>query len=343
MGTEELLLNAVFYVFAIGAVAAAIGVALSPNIIRSAFALLGVLFSVAALYAFMRADFIVAAQIIIYVGGILVLIIFAVMLTHKITDVNVSNESAHGPAAVFAVLCMLVSLCVIATWMWKWDRSAPAESPAPAVVTLLGDSKPSTASVSMALLQGDGSTGVVPGGEVRSPFAILRYTVTSASARAQSAHVTLECSERIENQPKPEKRWAPWGQVRETTLALADGKGSAEERFSGLKPGRYRWIATFADEKGILVLVKHVCPTCRMEGEPRAVCSTPDCEHKGKPLVTQPWEVQGAEFTVEAGLTRPLGVALMTRYLLPFELVSVLLLAALVGAAYLARKEVKEA
>ena len=55
--------------------------------VRSAFALLVVLFTAAALYAVMKADFIAAAQVLIYVGGILVLIIFAVisLVMHLIT------------------------------------------------------------------------------------------------------------------------------------------------------------------------------------------------------------------------------------------------------------------
>src|SRR3972149_4685343 len=107
MRSSEIVLNAVFYAFALAALVGGAAVALSRNIVRSAFALLAVLFSTAAMYAFMRADFLVVAQIMIYVGGILVLIIFAVMLTHRISDVKLSNESSPGPAAVFACLCLL--------------------------------------------------------------------------------------------------------------------------------------------------------------------------------------------------------------------------------------------
>jgi hypothetical protein len=48
------------------------------------------------------------------------------------------------------------------------------------------------------------------------------------------------------------------------------------------------------------------------------------------------------DFRVFKGVTEPAAQALATRYLFAFEIVSVLLLAALVGAAFLARKEVKE-
>ena len=73
----------------------AIWVVLSPNLIHSAVSLLFTLFGVAGLYVFLYADFIAAAQIIIYVGGILVLIIFGVMLTNNIDDPKLSNQSQN--------------------------------------------------------------------------------------------------------------------------------------------------------------------------------------------------------------------------------------------------------
>ncbi|HKS17471.1 MAG TPA: NADH-quinone oxidoreductase subunit J, partial [Planctomycetota bacterium] len=120
MPVSELLLNLVFYLVAAAALGGGVAVALSKNIVRSAFALLTVLFSVAALYALMRADFIVAAQILIYVGGILVLIIFAIMLTHKITDVKLSNESSPGPVAVTACVSVFVLLVTAFVYSDTW-------------------------------------------------------------------------------------------------------------------------------------------------------------------------------------------------------------------------------
>lgn len=128
MSFGDILLNGVFYVFALAAILGALAVATSRNIVRSAFALLVVLFSTAALYALMKADFMVAAQILIYVGGILVLIIFAIMLTHKITDVALSNESTHGPAAFFGVLCLFFALTVVVTTYSDWGRHGGIET-----------------------------------------------------------------------------------------------------------------------------------------------------------------------------------------------------------------------
>ena len=92
-----------FYAFAGFTIVTAAGVAFSSNILYSAFSLMGTLLGVAALYAFLAADFVAAAQLLIYIGGILVLILFAVMLTHRIADVEVSNRSVGRLPALLAV------------------------------------------------------------------------------------------------------------------------------------------------------------------------------------------------------------------------------------------------
>lgn len=94
---------ALFYAFAAFTVMCAAGVAFSRNIVYSAFALLGTLFGMAALYVCLAADFVAGAQFLIYIGGVLVLILFAVMLTHRIADVAVSNRAVGQPAALVAV------------------------------------------------------------------------------------------------------------------------------------------------------------------------------------------------------------------------------------------------
>lgn len=92
-----------FYAFAAFTVVSAAGVAFSPNVVYSAFALMGTLLGVAALYVFLAADFVAMAQVLVYVGGILVLMLFAVMLTHRIASVNVSNRSVGRVPALLVV------------------------------------------------------------------------------------------------------------------------------------------------------------------------------------------------------------------------------------------------
>ena len=93
----------VFYAFAALTVVSAAGVAFSSNIVYSAFALMGAFFGVAAMYVFLAADFVAAAQVLVYIGGILVLILFAVMLTHRIANVEISNRSVGRLPALLVV------------------------------------------------------------------------------------------------------------------------------------------------------------------------------------------------------------------------------------------------
>ncbi|MDZ7953243.1 MAG: NADH-quinone oxidoreductase subunit J [Nostoc sp. DedQUE12b] len=64
-------------------IGAAIGVVLFSNIVYSAFLLGGVFISIAGMYLLLNADFVAAAQILIYVGAVNVLILFAIMLVNK--------------------------------------------------------------------------------------------------------------------------------------------------------------------------------------------------------------------------------------------------------------------
>ena len=94
-------------------------VVVSPNLVHSAVSLLFTLFGVAALYVFLYADFMAAAQVIIYVGGILVLIIFGVMLTNKISDQNVSNKSQNRlPAAIACLILLILQIQAILNSTW---------------------------------------------------------------------------------------------------------------------------------------------------------------------------------------------------------------------------------
>ncbi|MBI3795597.1 MAG: NADH-quinone oxidoreductase subunit J [Deltaproteobacteria bacterium] len=117
----------IFYLLAALTIGSALIVALSRNIVYSAFSLLGTFMGVAGLYALLAADFVAVIQILVYVGGILVLIIFAVMLTHRIDDVAVSNRSVGRlPAAlIVGAVGVIMSVGVVgARWAQKADVQA---------------------------------------------------------------------------------------------------------------------------------------------------------------------------------------------------------------------------
>lgn len=102
--------TAVFYLVAIITVGSAVVVAFSSNIIYSAFSLLGTFAGVAGIYIFLGADFVAGVQLLIYVGGILILILFAVMLTHRISEVEITNRSVGRIPAVIitGIFCFLL-------------------------------------------------------------------------------------------------------------------------------------------------------------------------------------------------------------------------------------------
>jgi NAD(P)H-quinone oxidoreductase subunit 6 len=115
LGLPDLL----FYVLAAVTVAGAAGTALSRNILYSAFGLLMALLGAGALYVLLSADFVAVTQLLIYIGGVLVLILFAVMLTSRITEVNVSNSSfgLFGGFLLFvAGAPVLLAVAVITPW-----------------------------------------------------------------------------------------------------------------------------------------------------------------------------------------------------------------------------------
>jgi NADH-quinone oxidoreductase subunit J len=76
-----MFLQLLFLLSALLTVGCAIAVAVTKNIMHSCIFLLGSLIGVAGLYATLGADFVAVTQIMVYVGGIVILMLFAVMLT----------------------------------------------------------------------------------------------------------------------------------------------------------------------------------------------------------------------------------------------------------------------
>ena len=112
------LTTVVFYLFALITLASAAVVVFSKNIVYSAFALLFAFFGVAGLYALMMADFLAVTQLLIYVGGILVLVLFGVMLTSNVLDVQIRAGAMHVLPALLIVGALAA---VLLTVFWSTD------------------------------------------------------------------------------------------------------------------------------------------------------------------------------------------------------------------------------
>jgi NADH-quinone oxidoreductase subunit J len=110
--------SVVFYLFATIAVASAAVVVLARSLIYSAFALLFTFLGVAGLYLLLGADFIAVTQLLIYVGGILILLLFGVMLTHKIYDLDLRSEVTQFNPGLIVALGVFAVLAWPFGWPW---------------------------------------------------------------------------------------------------------------------------------------------------------------------------------------------------------------------------------
>ena len=121
-----LVTRVIFYIFATLTVASATVVVFSRSLIYSAFALLFTFFGVAALYVFLGADFLAATQLVIYVGGILILLLFGVMLTHKLYDLDLKTETFQffpGLLTMIMVFLTLFAVMVKTSWHSHGERA----------------------------------------------------------------------------------------------------------------------------------------------------------------------------------------------------------------------------
>lgn len=112
------MLQVLFYLMAAITLGSALFVAGSGNLVRSIFMFFITLFGLAGLYVLALADFVAITQIVIYVGGILVLILFAFMLSGRETLNRLQQTTSfigfkNLPSIILAILFFVVLLNVI--------------------------------------------------------------------------------------------------------------------------------------------------------------------------------------------------------------------------------------
>ena len=99
-----------FYVFGLLAAVCALFVAMTKNVIYAAFALVLCFIALAGVYVFLGAEFIGVTQILVYVGGVLVLIIFGVMLTNRIQGDQLKSVNGNKIIGLLISLGLFVLL-----------------------------------------------------------------------------------------------------------------------------------------------------------------------------------------------------------------------------------------
>jgi NAD(P)H-quinone oxidoreductase subunit 6 len=102
-------------------------VAFARDVIHATVALAGTLFGVAGLYALLATDFVAAVQVLVYVGGTLVLFLFAAMLTVRIDRARSSTPSSRRLAGYVTLLLVgaLTTIAIHTTWPTDAVASVP--------------------------------------------------------------------------------------------------------------------------------------------------------------------------------------------------------------------------
>jgi NAD(P)H-quinone oxidoreductase subunit 6 len=114
-----------FVVLSVTLVVGALGVVLLPNIVYSAFLLGGVFLSVAGLYLMLNASFVAAAQVLVYVGAVNVLILFAIMLVNKKETLVAIPGLALRRVLSGAVCAGLFALLIRVAFTTPWALPGP--------------------------------------------------------------------------------------------------------------------------------------------------------------------------------------------------------------------------
>jgi len=119
-------LDIAFWILAVVSVAAALTVVLLRNVFRAALTLILCFLMVAGIYITLSADFLAAVQILVYVGGISVLIILAIMLTRELQQGSPSNK-LRIPAFFVAIIFLGVMVYAMTNTSWPVSTAPPLE------------------------------------------------------------------------------------------------------------------------------------------------------------------------------------------------------------------------
>lgn len=126
---HDILAQPVFYLLAFVIIVAAMLVVTLKNIFHSALFLILTLFAVAGIYILLEAEFLAAVQVLIYVGAVAVLMIFAIMLTSQLTSTSIKQSNENVVIAFF--ICagfLLSSLGSIPGTVWRLVETSLPEN-----------------------------------------------------------------------------------------------------------------------------------------------------------------------------------------------------------------------
>src|SRR5262249_38030383 len=125
----------VFYIIAALAVLAGLGVVTAKDIVHSALFLVLALLMTAGIFVLLSSEFLALVQILVYGGGITILVIFALMIT-QLRQARDALDGAPKPCAAAAALALVVILGIMA---FRTDWLGNTEEVTPVTTKALGD------------------------------------------------------------------------------------------------------------------------------------------------------------------------------------------------------------
>ncbi|MBU0600563.1 NADH-quinone oxidoreductase subunit J [bacterium] len=116
----SLLPNMTFWILALMGIVCAVLAVTVRNLVHAVLFLAGFLMSVAGLFITLEAEFLALVQVLIFVGAIVVLFMFLIMLTHQITDLSVpQGNQLKGVAVIVATVLFGLIFYLLKAMKWQ--------------------------------------------------------------------------------------------------------------------------------------------------------------------------------------------------------------------------------
>ena len=121
MSSYEVFYGLAFYGLAALTLLGAVGMVITGDMVRSALWVVLSLGAVATIYVLLSADFLAIVQLLVYVGAIMVLMLFAIMLTPANVELPaLANRGQRTMALIVAAGFFVISSAVLLTTPWRW-------------------------------------------------------------------------------------------------------------------------------------------------------------------------------------------------------------------------------
>jgi NADH:ubiquinone oxidoreductase subunit 6 (subunit J) len=118
----------IFLIIAAVTLTSAVIVVTDHNLFHAALAMMASFFGVAGMYVLLEAGFLAAAQLLVYIGAISILIIFAIMMTRRLMQTTESPFNSQNTGGLVAAIISFIGLMAIIIIGWPdADFPAPAE------------------------------------------------------------------------------------------------------------------------------------------------------------------------------------------------------------------------